>query len=276
VLILEDYRYTVRYTAPAPSEVAVLDNLPFEVEEVTFEGGDGLRLAGWFVPPRNGATIILLHGYGGNRTGTVWYAIPLVEAGYGVLMYDERASGESEGTMRSYGWQDVPDVGGALAYLSSRPDVDPDRIGIAGCSIGGQIALRGAAAYPQIRAALADGPSSVTAADDPPPHNWATALSTLSGFVIDRMFEARLGMQAPPPMIETIGLIAPRPILLIAGGTPHPYYGSEAAHVECFYQHAGDNAELWVIPEAYHCDGLAARPQEYVNRMIAFFDAAVD
>ena len=30
-------------------------------EDVAFEGGDGLTIRGWYVPPRNGATIILLH-----------------------------------------------------------------------------------------------------------------------------------------------------------------------------------------------------------------------
>jgi len=67
-------------------------------------------MAGWFIPSRNYATIILLHGYGGSRTAMIWHAEQLVEAGYGVLMYDERASGKSEGTHRSYGWEDTRDL----------------------------------------------------------------------------------------------------------------------------------------------------------------------
>ncbi|HSD85197.1 MAG TPA: alpha/beta fold hydrolase, partial [Anaerolineae bacterium] len=145
--------------APAPSQVEIPNGLAFPVEEVTFKGGDDLTLAGWFAPPQNGATIILLHGYGGNRTAMIWHARKLVEAGYGVLLYDERASGESEGQRRSYGWEDPEDVAGALRYLSERPEVDAQRIAIAGCSIGAQIALQAAARYPALKAVWADGPS---------------------------------------------------------------------------------------------------------------------
>ena len=61
-------------TAPAPSQVEIPADLPFDVEEVTFLSEDGLRIAGWYVPPENGALVILLHGYGGNRTAMIWHA----------------------------------------------------------------------------------------------------------------------------------------------------------------------------------------------------------
>jgi dipeptidyl aminopeptidase/acylaminoacyl peptidase len=176
VVMIERNIFTlITETAPAPSEVTVLPNLGFEVEELTFESEDGLTIAGWFAPSQNSATVILLHGYGGNRTGTIWYAQELTKAGYGVLMYDERASGESEGTHRSYGWEDPRDVGGAINYLSSRSDAG-EQVGILGCSIGAQIALQGAASYPQIMAVWADGPSSVRAQDMPAPKNPSIAL----------------------------------------------------------------------------------------------------
>jgi pimeloyl-ACP methyl ester carboxylesterase len=276
VLLCEDYRATVEYLAPAPSQVEIPGDLPFEVQEVTFTGGDGLTMAGWFVPPQNGATIILLHGYGGNRAAMIWHAQVLVKAGYGVLMYDERASGESEGTRRSYGWQDPADVGGALAYLKRRLGAGPNRIGIAGCSIGGQIALQGAAYYPEIGAVWADGPATVRAADGPPPGNWATGIYFISGYIIDWMSEQQLGVKAPPPMIEIIGKIAPRPIMLVGGGTPLSYVGSEAPHVQRFAAYAGENAAVWIIPEAHHCDGPIQRPEEYSTRMVGFFDKAFD
>ena len=274
VLVYKDYQATVEELAPAPSQVEIPKDLPFEVQEVAFTGGDGLTMAGWFVPPQDGATIILLHGYGGNRTAMIWHAQVLTKAGYGVLMYDERASGESEGTHRSYGWQDPADVGGALAYLNRRPEVKPGRMGIAGCSIGGQIALQGAAYYPDIGAVWADGSSGVRAVDNPPPANWATGIVFISNYVIDWMFTQRLGVEAPPPMIEIIGKIAPRPIMLVGGGTPHPYFGSEAPRVERFAAHAGDNADTWIIPEAHHCDGPLRRPEEYSARMVSFFNTA--
>jgi alpha/beta superfamily hydrolase len=263
-------------TAPAPSQVAIPADLPFDVEEVTFLSEDGLRIAGWYVPPENGALVILLHGYGGNRTGMLWHAEQLTKAGYGVLMYDERASGESEGTYRSYGWEDPRDVGGAMLFLNEKPDVDPQKIGIAGCSIGGQIALQGAAYYPQIGAVWADGASSVRAKDIHTPTNPIFGLIVFGNYTLDWMFEVRLGIEAPAPMIEIIGDIAPRPIMLVGSGIPLPFVGSEGDHLEFYAQYAGENADLWVIPDAGHCSGPKARPEEYSTRMVEFFDSAFD
>lgn len=53
----------------------------------------------------------------------------------------------------------VETVGGALAELAKRPDVDPKRIAIFGISKGGELALLAASTYPQIRAVIADVPS---------------------------------------------------------------------------------------------------------------------
>ena len=263
-------------TAPAPSQVEIPADLPFDVEEVGFLSEDGLRIAGWYVPPENGALVILLHGYGGNRTAMLWHAEQLKKAGYGVLMYDERASGESEGMYRSYGWEDPRDVGGALDFLSEKTEVEQGKIGIAGCSIGGQIALQGAAYYPQIGAIWADGASSVRAQDIHKPTNPIFGLIVVSNYMLDWMYEVKLGIEAPTPMIEIIGDIAPRPIMLVGSGIPHTFVGSEGDHLEFYARYAGENAELWVLPDAGHCGGPHARPEEYANRMVEFFDTAFD
>ena len=262
-------------TAPAPSEVRIPINLPFEVKEVKFEGGDDLMMAGWKVPSQNGVTIILLHGYGGNRTAMLWHAKQLVDAGYGVLLYDERASGESEGTRRSYGWEDPRDVEGAIRFIETGPSNGSERIGIAGCSIGAQIALQSAAAYPELEAVWADGPSSVRAQDVPRPRNPIMALLIVGNYSLDWLYETQLDMDAPAPMIDVIGNIAPRPIMMVGGGVSQPLIGSEAEMmIPGYAQHAGSNAQTWIIPEAVHCDGPSRRPDEYAQRMVKFFDTA--
>jgi len=273
VMIERNIYGVITETMPAPSEVTIPSDLHFEVEEVKFEGGDGLTMAGWKVPSQNGATIILLHGYGGNRTVMIWHAEQLVDAGYGVLMYDERASGESEGTYRSYGWEDSRDVQGAIRFIETEAGNSEERIGIAGCSTGTQIALQAAAYYPELEAVWADGPSSARAQDIPPARNPLMALIVLGNYQLDWMFEIKLGIEAPPPLIEVIGNIAPRPIMLVGGGKPLPLFGSESEMMIPRYAHyAGSNAQTWVIPEAVHCDGPIHRPEEYAERMVEFFD----
>jgi pimeloyl-ACP methyl ester carboxylesterase len=167
-------------------------------------------------------------------------------------------------------------VGGALAYLKKKDGVDPEKIGIAGCSIGGQIALQGAAYYPQIGAVWADGASTVRAQDIHKPTNPIFALLVAGNYMLDRMFELKLGIDAPAPMIEIIDTIAPRPIMLVGSGVPFVFVGSEGDHLKYFAQYAGENAELWVLPDAGHCGGPRVRPSEYAARMVEFFDTAFE
>jgi pimeloyl-ACP methyl ester carboxylesterase len=275
VMIERDIFSVITETAPTPSEVTIPSNLEFEVEEVTFKSEDDLTLAGWYVPPQNGAVIILLHGYGGNRTGMIWHARQLIEAGYGVLMYDERASGESGGTYRSYGWEDTRDVEGAIRFLRARQAEGRAGIGVAGCSTGADIALRGAAMFPELGAVWADGASTVRAQDMPAPKNPITALFVAANYMLDWMYTLKLDIELPAPLTDVLDEIAPRPILLVGGGTKRPIVGSEADLYTLRYAEiAGPNAQAWIIPEATHCNGPRLRPDDYAARMVAFFDAA--
>jgi hypothetical protein len=63
---------------------------------VSFRTNDGLVLRGSYVPSRNGAAVIVAPG----RTGTRRHARMLVRHGYGVLIFDRRGEGKSEGDYR--------------------------------------------------------------------------------------------------------------------------------------------------------------------------------
>ncbi len=253
------------HLSPYPATIVRPADLPASFEDIAFTGGDNLTLRGWYAPPQNDAAIILLHGYYSNRNEMRFHARVLAEAGYGVLLYDERGSGESEGEQRSFGWKDVDDVGGALVFLKDRASW----IGLLGCSIGGQIALRATVQYPEVRAVLADGPSMVSASDLLPAAELADLYSLIFNDLSLKFLELRSGLRAPPPMIETIHQIAPRPVMLFAGAN-----GSELGRIREYHARAGANAQLWEIPGAHHCDGPYVAPDEYARRMIAFFDAA--
>ena len=62
-------------------------------EQVALRTSDGLSLAGWYVPSRNGAAVIAFPG----RSGPVEHARMLARHGYGVLLLDMRGQGESRG-----------------------------------------------------------------------------------------------------------------------------------------------------------------------------------
>ncbi|MBI2332845.1 MAG: alpha/beta fold hydrolase, partial [Chloroflexi bacterium] len=219
------------------------------------------------------ATVILLHGYGGNRTGMIWPAQQLVDAGYGVLMYDERANGESTGEYRSYGWEDHLDVKAAIQFIHSQnPN---EHIGAMGCSTGASIVVYSAALYPEVEAAWGDGNSSVRAQDLPAPKNPLVAVIIANNYLLDWMYTIKLGIEAPTPLTEILPNIAPHPVMFVGGGMERPLLGSESElYTLRFAEIAGPNAQTWVIDEATHCDGPFQRPEEYSQKMVAFFDEA--
>jgi uncharacterized protein len=240
-------------------------------EDVTLNSQDGVRLSGWYVPSRNGAAVILLHGHGGNRLGVMFHAEVLIKAGYGVLMFDLRAHGSSGGRLFTRGKEMVDDVLAAVAYLSKQPDVTADGIGIFGVSVGGLVAIQAAARTVAIRAVAADGASPATLRDLPPPRAWFDRLVNrpLNHYYMRAVyFFSRTATL--PPLMETLPRLALRPLFLIATGRT-----AEQQLTRQFYEAAGQPKMLWEIPEAAHAAGWRARPEIYAEKLTAFFDAAL-
>ena len=271
----QNYRLASKYIQPAPSQVERPEGFPHRLINVEFSSQDGPTLRGWLIEPSQPATVILLHGYGSNRLSMLWHAEQLAEAGFGVLLYDERGSGESDGARRSYGWQDPVDVLAAVEYLHNRSSTANTQLGIAGCSIGGQIALQAAAQEQRLKAVWADGPSVVRAADLPEPHHGISLIAKISGHVFDWTLAARLQQLPPEPLIDRLPGLAGRPLQFVAGGTAANALGAEAQLVGKYVDQAGSTADLWIIGEAVHCDGPSVAPEIYSERFVKFFKQAL-
>ena len=133
--------------------------------EVGFEASDGLDLEGWYRPSENGANVLLVHGGSSDRDGSVAHAEMLAAHGYGVLLYDARGRGESDGSENNYGWDWAKDIDGALAFLKAQDGVDPDRIGALGLSTGADVLIEVAAERDDIAALVSDGAAAGSFAD---------------------------------------------------------------------------------------------------------------
>ena len=259
---------TYMLTVPLKGTVCCFD---LNHEDIQFQTADGLKLSGWYIAPKNGAVIILFHTYYGNRQSTVNIARMLVRHGYGVLMYDQRASGKSSGEVRSLGWLDTPDVSLAVSWAQSRPGVDQTRIGVYGCSIGGAIALAAAAQNPAIAAVAADAPSPISFDEGRPGFDDPIWVFRLPVYALYYVFVG-LRAQTFPSMStsQAAQAIAPRPLLLISSAEP-----GERQRVDGFYKLAGEPKSHWNIPEAGHCGGPSAQPEAYEQRLVDFFDGAL-
>ncbi len=264
ILIAEEYMQ------PAPT---LIDRTPlddgFAYEGLTLKTGDGVDLKGWYLPTQNGAAMILLHGYGGNRLEMLNRAELLSRHGYGVLLYDERGSGESSGT-RTFGWLDAADVSLALDYLQNKAQVDPQRIGVLGFSIGGQIALRAASQTDRISAIVAEEPGFARISDAPDFPTLEDKYYAVSYWLGERWLSLRTGVPIPEGVIDALPRIAPRPILFVSTGQD---YGRALA--QHFFDQANEPKEWWEVPETTHGGSPIARPDEYEHVVVGFYDRAL-
>jgi fermentation-respiration switch protein FrsA (DUF1100 family) len=243
-------------------------------QTVSFLSRTGVTIVGSFFPGERRETIVLSHGYGDNRKQMTPWAEFLHRHGYTVLTYDMRDRGDSGGDAVTLGALEKKDLMSAVDYLTTRPDVNPDRIGALGLSLGASTTILAAAEDPRIRAVVEDSGFS-----DAPN-------------VIDTSFEHFIGLPAFPfapitiaiaarrvgqdinsvrPMDE-IARISPRPLLVIhcKGDKVVPPDNSERN-----FKAAGEPKEIWWLPGGGHIKGHTIAPEEYERRVDEFFDRAL-
>jgi len=130
-----------------------LTDLETKVELKSF---DGTVLKGSYFPSKNGAAIIASHGYGGFRGRMVHIAAMLVEQGFGVIIMDLRAHGESGGEVVTFGRDESKDMQYVFDYLQSRDEVNPNKIGLYGWSLGAATVLLHGNLNHEVKAVVAD------------------------------------------------------------------------------------------------------------------------
>ena len=222
---------------------------------------DGIRLSAWYTPPKNGAVILLAHGYGDNRPE--WVYEMLAKKGYGVLAWDARAHGESDGKISTIGYLEVLDVKAALDYALAQPDVK--HIGAWGGSMGAATLIRATARFPQIEALFVD--SSFDTLDDEfnflVPYPGVNALSKLIVQV-----ETGIDLDQVSPLND-ISKISPRPVYIVHS-TADIVAPPDAG--EKLFNAAKEPRFLWQEENAPHLAIYLDNPRRYQRRLVGFFD----
>ena len=180
---------------------------------MSFKTADGLRLRGWYVPSKNGAAVISFPG----RKGSQKPARFLAAHGYGVLVFDRRGEGESDGDPNAWGWEGYRDVDAAVAFLRKRPDVERDRIGGIGLSVGGEMMLEAAARSRGLNALVSEGAGERSINeffDMTVGKKWLG----LPGYAaLTASVSLFSNHTAPPSLKDLVGRIAPTPVFFIYG-----------------------------------------------------------
>ena len=240
-------------------------------EDVSFDTAKGLTLSAWFIPAQNGAVVITVHGAGRNRATVLDEAEILVRHGYGVLMVDLEGFGDSEGRANAFGWVGARGVHAAIDYLKSRDDVDADRIGGLGLSMGGEVLLQAAGESDGLKAVVSEGGTGRTGKDfrEMDAFDYDTIVTAIH-FVAGATMSVISGEPAPPPLKQMVQQIAPRRVLLIAASIPE-----EEKLMSMYREIGGEYFDMWTIPESKHVGAFDLHPEEYEERVVAFFDDAL-
>src|SRR5271156_566153 len=106
-------------------------------EQIQVRSADNLLLDGRFFPGAHPSLIILASGYGDTQDQMLSIAEFLHRAGFSVLTYPSRARVPSGGRYVTVGALEQKDVVSVVNYAAGRSDVDANRIGILGISMGG-------------------------------------------------------------------------------------------------------------------------------------------
>lgn len=263
-----------------------IENLPshygLRFEDVTFPSLDGVQLKGWFLQAGTGQrgeqlrrpAIVICHGLGASKADFTELAADPVRAGFHVLLFDFRAHGESKGFRTSFGYLEQRDLEGALRFLKARPEVDPERIGAYGFSMGGAVVILTAAKDKAIKAVVSD--SAFTSLEDQIDrvvtsfyHLPRIPFYSLAHWIYDLYFGGCLEKVSP---VSIIAKLSPRPILLIAGQSDDRMTAMDAQRL---FEAASQPKELWVVPGAGHGATLAMAGQTYPERVVDFFKRAL-
>ena len=126
---------------------------------VQFRADDGRVLTGLMteVSQRPSAAVVLVPMLGKPKDEWQGVAQRLAEANIAALAIDLPGTAVPEEPAALMAWQ--ADVRAAIAYLSSRPDVRPASIGLAGASLGANLAAVAAVADPRVRSLVLVSPS---------------------------------------------------------------------------------------------------------------------
>ncbi|HEX8995098.1 MAG TPA: alpha/beta fold hydrolase [Ktedonobacterales bacterium] len=242
------------------------------VREVHFAATDGVRLAGWLaIASPDAPTVILVHGFKGNRLTMLPWARYLYAAGYNVLLYDSRGCGESAGWGIGIGATEPDDLLGAVRYLNTLPDLHSKRFAALGVSLGAGDVILAAAREPSLRTVIADSPW----ADERPQLDrmgslplgpLALPLLTYEPALVDALVGARLEDARP---VAAAGAISPHALMIITSADDHNATTSPADQ-QRIYDAASQPRVHWIAPSGGHAGALYSHPTDYQARTLAF------
>jgi dipeptidyl aminopeptidase/acylaminoacyl peptidase len=248
---------------PIPDAADVYE-LP--VVDVAFYNWRGELLSGWLsLSTPETPVIILTHGTPGNRISMLGRAAFLHQHGYNVLLFDFQSYGKSQGDFSTLGMVESEDIQAAISFIHSLPETMYSKIGVLGLSMGATAAVLAASRSDDIAALVAEScPVDATRVLMDVP---SEAAREADQQLVQQVYGVDITQARP---IDYVGKLAGHTALFFINGDADnitPLSGMDA-----LYQAAADPKQYWIVPGAGHAQSFSLDPQDYIQRVDAFFD----
>jgi dipeptidyl aminopeptidase/acylaminoacyl peptidase len=243
-------------------------------ENIQIRTADNVLLYGRFFPGAHSSLVILASGYGDTQDQMLSIAEFLHSAGFSVLTYNSRGRPPSGGRYVTVGALEQKDVVSVVNYAVGRSDVDANRIGVLGISMGGASAILAAAKDKRIRAVVddsgfSDGPRVIATAFEHFVHLPAFPFAPITVAIADSRAGIDITRVRP---VDVIAEISPRPLLIIHDqGDPVALEDNSLRN----FAAAGQPKQLWLVPGSGHADAQIIAKSQYQSRVTSFFEAAL-
>ncbi len=244
-------------------------------ETIRFRGASNVLLTGRFFRGSNRSTIILASGYGDTQDQMLSIAEFLHQAGFNIVTYNPRARTGSGGEYVTLGVFEQQDLLALVNYLAAKPDLDPNRIGVLGISMGGSTAILAAAKDKRLHAVVDDSGFSdatrvIAASFEHFIHLPAFPFAPVTVLIADA--RAGINVNAVRPM-DVIGQISPRPILIIHEVDD---FVVPADNSRRNFAAARQPKELWLVPGSDHGKAHTDAKSAYETKVTDFFRQALN
>jgi pimeloyl-ACP methyl ester carboxylesterase len=241
---------------------------PVQISPNSKSGDISAPVHGWLVRGvRGGGMVLLVHSIRSNRVEMLSRARFLNEQGYGTLLIDLQAHGETPGDRITFGARESEDVEAAVAYL--RNSFPGERLGAIGVSLGAaaivlaKLPLRLDAVvleslHPTIREAVENRLRLHLGQSGP----------ILAPLLLSQIL---LRLNISPEELNPINRIGDlgAPLLLVSGTDDRH---TTVAETQRLFDAARQPKELWIVPGGGHFNMHTYAGREYESRVSDFLE----
>jgi pimeloyl-ACP methyl ester carboxylesterase len=234
----------------------------------SFTDRSGGEHEGWLLLGLRGAPVIILcHGYDSNRSDLLWLGSILRDNHFNVYLFNFQGPKAKE-SRSNLGPRQASDLMAAIENLTKQRDINPNRVGLFGTSVGGYAALVAAESNPKVKALVVDTTySTAERMFDSQIERLLGGSSGLFHILTEAEFHlASMGGESYA-MPANLSKLADTPKLFISGRDDPPL----AAMTEALYEQAPQPKQLLVMEHSEPDLASEAEKKEYENQVLNFF-----